>query len=315
MNLRQLVTFVRIVEEGSFNKAAQRLHATQSGLSMQIRNLEEDLGVALLERSARGVTPTRAGRLFYRRAAAILHDVDQARSEMRQIDRDVAGPLRVGLMPTFTRGLLAPVIQGFLRDYPSVELSVTEAYSALLTDMVLAEETDFAIVPTVTPPDGVSATHLGTDPEMLLIRPGGSVPHLAPIRLADLGPLKLVLAARGNARRDAIEAALIQQGLPIETIIDMDAMIATLEFVAQSDFITILPATVAAKDIPGTERWVHPLADPPLTVSYSVIQPAARALSPAASLFLERLRKEYTASQDRWSDLIGAPRRDLHGQV
>jgi len=304
VNLRQLVTFVRIVEEGSFNKAAQRLNATQSGLSMQIRNLEDHLGVALLDRSARGVTPTRAGRIFYKRAAAILRDVEHAASEMRQLDRDVGGPLRVGLMPTFTRGLLAPVMKDFLRDYPAVELSVTEAYSALLTGMVAAEETDFAIVPTVASPDGVSATHLGTDPEMLLIRPGGPLAHLSPVRLADLGPLKLVLGARGNARRDAIEAALIEQGIRIEKIIDMDAMIATLEFVAQSDFVTILPATVAAKDIPGTERWVHPLADPPLTVSYSMIQPAARALSPAAELFLERLRAEYAASQHRWEVLL-----------
>lgn len=309
MNLRQLVTFVRIVEEGSFNKAAQRLHATQSGLSMQIRNLEEHLGVALLDRSARGVTPTRAGRIFYKRAAAILRDVDQAQTEMRQINRDVGGPLRVGLMPTFTRGLLAPVMKDFLRDYSSVDLSVTEAYSALLTEMLANEGIDFAIVPTVTPPDGITATHLGTDPEMLLIRPGGPLPHLAPVRLADLGPLKLVLGARGNARRDSIEAALIEKGLQIETIIDMDAMIATLEFVAQSDFVTILPATVAAKDIPGVERWVHPLADPPLTVSYSVIQPAARALSPAAGLFLDRLRTEYTASQHRWADLNAASAR------
>lgn len=295
---------MRIVEEGSFNKAAQRLHATQSGLSMQIRNLEDELGVELLERSARGVTPTRAGKIFYKRAAAILRDVDHAETEMRQLDRTVSGPLRVGLMPTFTRGLLAPVIKNFLRDYPAVELSVIEAYSALLTDMVAAEETDFAIVPSTVVPSGVRAHHLGTDREMLLIRPGGPLPHLAPVRLADLGPLKLVLAGRGNARRDAIEAALVEHAIEVETIIDMDAMIATLEFVAQSDFATILPATVCAKDIPGHERWVHPLADPALSVSYSVIEPAARALSPAAGLFLERLREEYVASQHRWDDLL-----------
>jgi LysR family nitrogen assimilation transcriptional regulator len=77
MNLRQLHIFVGIVEEGSFNKAAQRLNATQSGLSMQVRNLEEDLRVSLFDRSPRGVTLTRAGRLFYGRATEILRQVNK----------------------------------------------------------------------------------------------------------------------------------------------------------------------------------------------------------------------------------------------
>jgi LysR family nitrogen assimilation transcriptional regulator len=305
MNLRQLHSFVGIVEEGSFNKAAQRLNATQSGLSMQIRNLEEDLRATLFDRSPRGVTLTRAGRLFYGRATAILRQIDQAEAELKDLSGQVAGPLKVGLMPTFTRGLLAPVLEGFLADFPNVEVTVVEAYSAVLTHMVQDGLSDFAIVPQAPAPAGLGATYLGTDREILVGRPGGPRAHLAPVRLADLQPLKLVLPAPGNARRDAINAFLAQTNLQVASILDMDAMIATLEFVRATDYVTILPATMCTNDIDRRTICLNPLVDPAMTVSYAVVEPSTRALPTAARLFLDRLQAEYAASHRRWQEVLG----------
>lgn len=304
MNLRQLAIFTGVVEEGSFNRGAQRLNATQSGLSMQIRNLEERLGVQLLERSPQGVVPTREGQFFYRRAIEILRLVDSAAVDLRDMAESVGGPLRVGLMPSFTRGLLAPVLEKFLRDYPLVQVSVTEAYSAVLTDTIIAGGVDFAIVPRTTPPDALVTTFFGTDREVLVCRPGGTLPHLAPVQLSDCIPLKLVLPGAGNARRDTLERVIAQKGLPVTQIIDMDAMIATLEFVAVSDYATILPTTVCTKDLDGTERWLHPIIDPIMNVDYAVLEPAARSLPVAARLFLERLTDEYKLVQSRWQSVL-----------
>ncbi|MBS3979431.1 MAG: LysR family transcriptional regulator [Rhodobacteraceae bacterium] len=304
MNLRQLHSFVGIVEEGSFNRAAQRLNATQSGLSMQIRNLEEDLQVSLLDRTPRGVTLTRAGRLFYGRAVAILRQVNQAEAELKDLSGKVSGPLKVGLMPTFTRGLLAPVLDRFIAEFPNVELTVVEAYSAVLTQMVQDGQSDFAIVPQAPAPSGLTATYLGTDREILVGRPGGPRQHLAPVRLADLQPLKLALPAPGNARRDAINAFLAGANLEVATIVDMDAMIATLEFVRSTDFVTILPATMCTRDIDAQTICLNPLIGPAMTVSYAIVEPATRALPAAAEPFLERLRAEYELSQQRWQSVL-----------
>jgi DNA-binding transcriptional LysR family regulator len=306
MNLRQLHIFVGIVEEGSFNKAAQRLHATQSGLSMQVRNLEEDLRVTLFDRSPRGVTLTRAGRLFYGRATAILRQVDQAELELKHLSGKIAGPLKVGLMPTFTRNLLAPVLNAFLKDYPAVELTVVEAYSAVLTEMVQEGLSDFAIVPRAPVPAGLSASYLGTDREILASRPGGPLKHLAPLRLAELQPLKLILPAPGNARRDTIASFLAESSLRVASILDMDAMIATLEFVRSSDYVTILPATMCTRDIEARTICLNPLVDPELTVSYSIVEPSTRILPPAGSVFLDLLKAEYAGSGDRWREVLEA---------
>jgi DNA-binding transcriptional LysR family regulator len=301
MNLRQLSAFVAIYEEGSFNRAAQRLNATQSGLSMQIKLLEERLGVSLFDRSAQGVRATLAGSRLYGRAVDVLRDLDRAETELRTLGQTITGPLRVGLMPTFTRGMLAPVLSGYLRDHPDVTLSVVEAYSADLVDRVRDGRIDFAVVPRQAERDGLRARPLGTDREILVRRPGGDLPHLAPVRLADLGPLRLVLPAPGNARRDRLDAHFAAEGLPVAAILDMDAMIATLDFVAASDWATILPETICSNDLDGRLRWLHPIL-PALTVSYVVIEPARKALSPAGVAFLERLETVYAASQSAWAD-------------
>ena len=189
------------------------------------------------------MTLTRAGRLFYGRAIEILKQIDHAESELRQLSGQIAAPLKVGLMPTFTRGLLAPVLNDFLGAYPAVDLTVVEAYSAVLTGMVLEGASNFAIVPAARGgrPDCELSRDRSRDPRQPPARALGASGSGAPEGSSQ--PLNLVLPAPGNARRDAIEAFIAESGLRVATIVDMDAMIATLEFVRSSDHVTILPAT------------------------------------------------------------------------
>lgn len=305
MNLRQLSAFVAITEEGSFNRAARRLNATQSGLSMQIKLLEERLGVRLFDRSTQGVRTTVSGDRLYATAVEVMRDLDRVGAELKALSGAIAGPLRLGLMPTFTRGMLAPVLERFLSCHPDVNVSVVEAYSAELVDKVLEGKTDFAVVPRQTPRQGLRMRPLGEDREIFVQRPGGSVPHLTPVRLADLGPLRLILPERGNARRDRLEVYLIGEDLPVTTILGIDAMSATLDLVAQTDWATILPESICGKDLDGRERWLHPIL-PELTVPYVVAEPARRALSPAAMAFLEMLEVQYRRSQADWAAAVEA---------
>jgi len=273
---------------------------------MLIKNLEEELGALLFERTSRGVEPTLAGRRLYTHAVAMLRQAEEAKGEIKALSGTVAGPLRVGLMPTFTRGLLAPVLSAYLTDFPEVELSVVEAYSGVLVAKVAAGELDLAVVPHAGDRDDLRSRPLGSDREVLVCRPGGSLPHLAPVRLAELPSLKLVLPARGNARRDRLDMLFHTMSLPVAAILDMDAMIATLDFVASSDWVTILPQTICGKDLDGRLRRLHPIMGPELTVGYAVIEAARHATSPAAARFLERLEAEYARSQATWDRALGS---------
>jgi len=303
LNIRQLRAFVGVYEEGSFSRAARRLNATQSGLSMQNQSLEEQIGLKLFERSPRGMTPTYAGQRLYELAVGLLRRMEDVSAEIKVMAAGISGEIRIGLMPTFTRGVLAPALARFIEEFPNVRVSMVEAYSAVLTDGVAAGKLDFAIVPRAPHREGIATRWLGTDRELLVRRAGAGLEHLAPVRLAELGALKLVMPARGNARRDAFDNYAEIHGLKIVSLLDMDAMIATLEFVANSDHMTILPETICGPDIDGKVRSLHPIVDPGLTVDYAIIEPAKSALHPAAGLFLKGLEVQYQAQKEIWRDL------------
>ncbi|MGI9499757.1 MAG: LysR family transcriptional regulator, partial [Geminicoccaceae bacterium] len=149
MKLQQLRFFTAVYEEGSFSAGAARVNATQSGLSMQVRELEERFGVTLLTRSSTGVQPTEAGRRFYAQAVKVLRASTEAEEILKRAAGAVSGHVRVGLMPTFTRAVLAPALLRFTRSHELVRLSVLEAYSSHLCAEVARGAIDFAVVPAI----------------------------------------------------------------------------------------------------------------------------------------------------------------------
>ena len=99
MNLRQLRYFVGVVEAGNMTRAAEQLHVAQTALGTQIRQLEEDLGVALLVRHSRGVECTKAGSLLHARALAILKQIEEIRTEVAAADGQESEAIRLGTTP------------------------------------------------------------------------------------------------------------------------------------------------------------------------------------------------------------------------
>lgn len=285
MKLQQLKYFVAVYEEGSFSAGAQRVHATQSGLSMQVRDLEERHGVPLLIRSSSGVEPTDAGRRFYHQAIKVLRAASEAEEELKRLKGKMVGQVRVGLMPTFTRSVLPDALLRFTERHPMVRLSVVEAYSADLQDATLQGRLDYAIVPAFQEVAGLRASPMGTDREYLVMRPGNGPPHGTPVRLRDMGPLRLVLPGEQNVRRKRIDQYLAAQGIEPAEVLELDAMLGTLELVARSDWAAILPGIICAPDADGTRRKLHPITGPELSVDYVRIEPAARTLSDAAQAF------------------------------
>jgi DNA-binding transcriptional LysR family regulator len=290
-SLRQIQAFVAIVEEGSFTAAAIREGATQSGMSQHMKLLERTLGVALLGRDGRRVIPTEAGRRYYDECVAALRKLDAAGASIATVEK-MGGEVRAGLMPTFTRAVLTPALCAFLEQSGGAGVKILEAYSGVLTDKVKAGELDFAIVPSFALPAGLHATRIVTNREMLVARAGRTGKHLAPVRLADLGPLDIVLPGSLNTRRQSIETYIGTNGVDIRTRIELDAMMATLEFVSSSDWVTVLPAILMANDGDGTRYEIRPLDDPPLRSEFVLIEPARSAMKPAARLFADHLIRE-----------------------
>ncbi len=292
LNLRQLRFLVAIHEERSFTAAARRVNATQSGLSMQIKELEERLGLRLFERSSTGVTPTTAGDRLYERATRILREVSAIENDVQALSGQVSGTVQVGMMPTFARAVLAPVLERFARHHPHVEIKVTEAYSAVLCEEVTNGHLDMAIVPAGKLVPGLRAEHLATDVEVFVTSTNTKRKHLQPIDLSQCKPLKMALPGPGNARRERIDTYLKTYGVPIDSIMELDTMMATLDLVSRSEWTTILPGCLCLPDIDKPNRKLHPITNPPLTVDYVFIEPASQSKTQAAELFASEITKE-----------------------
>jgi LysR family transcriptional regulator, nitrogen assimilation regulatory protein len=295
VKLHQIRYFVAVYQEGSFTAAARRENATQSGLSMQIKDLELTLGVKLFDRQPSGVTPTPIGVRLYEHSIRILREVNDIREDIAAMSGAVTGEVHVGLMPTFTRAILAPALMAFKAQYPHVDVRVTEAYSGVLAQEVARNALDFAIVPPGHAIAGVRSRYLGTDHEYLVTSPNTNRTHFAPVELAREGALRLIAPGPTNARRGRIDRYLESCGVEIAEILEMDAMMGTLDLVARSDWVTILSGVLCAPDRDGVARKLHPLVGPPLKVDYVLIEPAARSLSAAAKLFADTLAQEMNA--------------------
>lgn len=307
MSLRQIRAVIAVCEEGSFTRAAARENATQSGISQHVAMVERTLKTKLFERVSGKVTPTPAGLRYYKRCVEAVGTLDQAAEEARALAGQVTGDLRIGLMPTFTRAVLAPVLDDFVPRYPDVRLHIVEGYSAVLTQMVLEDTLDFAVVPAFEGTIGLKSRLLVRDREMLVSGKRSGMTPLAPVRLAKCKPLKLVVPGPGNIRRRNLETYFQSNGVEVAAMLELDAMIGTLEFVARSDWMAVLPSLISVNDIGGGELTVNPIVTPSLYADFVVIQPTRRTLSTQAQLFLDRFEKQLEHIQTVWDRAIGRP--------
>jgi DNA-binding transcriptional LysR family regulator len=307
--LRQVRAVIAVCEEGSFTRAAERENATQSGISQHVAAIERTLGVKLFERIAGAVKPTPAGYRYYKRCVEAVGTLTHAAEEARSFAGQVTGELRIGLMPTFTRAVLAPVLDDFVPRCPEVRLHIVEGYSGSLTDMVLDEELDFAVVPAFEGTIGLKSRLLVRDREMLISGPRRGLPPLAPVRLPECQPLKIVVPGPDNIRRRNLETYFQSHGVEVEAMLEMDAMIATLEFVARSEWVTILPSVISVNDIGRGELIVNPLVAPELHAEFVVIQPTRRTLSTQARMFLQRFEAEVAHIHDVWDKAIAGTKK------
>lgn len=129
VELRHLRYFAAVAEEENVTRAAERLHVSQPPLSRQIRDLEEELGVELFERTARSIRLTGAGRVFLGEARAVLLRADEAASKVRSIGRRPTGNLSVGFAPSLTVDLLPTALRSFQKTHPSVRVSLHDMSS------------------------------------------------------------------------------------------------------------------------------------------------------------------------------------------
>ena len=304
VSIKQLKAFVAVVEENSFSLAAERLNATQSGMSMLVQNLELSIGKKLINRVPGKMVLTESGKNFYKYTLEILSLMDKALIDAKTDTEDLSGTFNCGLMPTFTRSALPATLSKFLKEYPKVDVKVTEAYSGVLEDMVRTNKLEFAIVPSVKNPTGLNIEFVSSDLNFLVTQKSSEFEHLKPIKLSKLDKIKIILPGIENSRRISLNEYFATHNIKIDKTLEMDGMIGTLEMVASSDWCAILPAVLCDLDITGNLRTLSPLTSPNFTTEYVLITSASKELSSAAKLFSEKICDEIKSITEKMNQKV-----------
>jgi len=303
MDIRQLEQFVAVYEEGSFSGAARRANCTQPALSVQIRHLEDEFGVALFTRSRRGVTPTVAGKRLYTRGLAILNAVADTRIAVRELSGDVTGAITIGTVPSVSRSALPAALSRFTEAHPNVELTLDEAYGGTLTQRVAAGELDFAVVTSAVSHEGIEATLLAEHEMALVSGPGSGFTPFEQVRLKDLPPLRMVLPTRRHAIRQLIDTHMARAELVIESSIESDGLNTTLEYVRHSGWSTLTAVASVIDAVDSGTLVINPIVRPRAELDYYLIRQVRQPLTGAAERFVHLLREELAAITRRWRTL------------
>ena len=231
MELKNLRAFVEVVRQNGFTAAGKTLFATQSTVSKAVRQIEDEIGAPLLDRSAPKPRLTAIGEAVYARALRLLAERDDMLAEIAELRGLKRGVLRLGLPPVGSGILFAPLFTRFRRVYPGIDIRLIEQGSARLEEILRLGEIDFAA--SLLPVDPDFAWHeIRRDPLMTLVAAGSELASRERVRIEDLRDIPLILFETGFAQNRVILNACHRAGF--------EPMVAARS--SQIDFIVELVA-------------------------------------------------------------------------
>ena len=214
MELRQLEYLIAVAEEANFTRAAERVGISQPGVSAQIRQLENELGAQLIDRSGRRASLTAAGEAVLEHARAALAAAGAARQAADAVNGLLRGQLTVGMVTGCTVTPLFDALAGFHHAYGGVDITLIEGGSAELAAGVRAGQIDLALVGTAgLPPAGVGSFTVVSERLVAMVPPGHPLLDHEPVGLRDVTACPLVCMPPGTGLRGVLDQACAAAGL------------------------------------------------------------------------------------------------------
>ena len=254
MTIIQLEYLLAVANCGSFSQAAEHCFVTQPSLSMQIKALEEELGVVLLDRSKKPVIPTQAGEIVLAQARETITAYNYIKEAVAEFKGETAGKLRLGVIPTIAPYLLHKFIPDFARNYPRVELEISEMVTADIVEALRRDRLDAALVASGTCGDGILEQELFNDRFFVYVSPENPLYERQNIRIEDIDLKDLVILSPGNCMRDQIiELCQARRGLPARYSFESGSLDTLMRIVDCTSCLTIIPE-MAVEYIPADRR-------------------------------------------------------------
>ena len=281
MDLKQIESFVRVAELGSFTRAAAVLGMPQPLLSRHVRQLEVELRQTFLWRNGRGVTLTEAGSVLLEHGRGILHQVALAREELGAVRGALAGHVSIGLPPSLSKLVAVPLTREFRRRLPDARLTLTEGFSVPMQESLRSGRLDMALLYNTPPSPDVDVNLLHREALVLISSKTSAerhpdVPLLAQMPLADLAKLPLIIPSRPNTFRLLLDTEFMRMNCTPKIVMEVDGLNAILDLVREGLGFAVLPPYTLSHFQEPHPFSTHALHSPRLMSELMLVNSARR---------------------------------------
>ena len=288
VNLKLLRTFFLVNKHASFRLAAEKSFRSPSAISAQIRQLEEQLGVALFHRTTRSVRLTDEGQQLMEFTLRANREIEEGLRKIRESADIRRGRVALSCSPTIAETRLAVVLAAFEKEYPGIEVYVREITSAALFESVRKREVDFGIGPRIDTEEFEFETIL-EDPLYALVPRKYAVATRETITLAALTKMPLLVLNSATALRSMIEATMLERHLSFTTKYEFTQAQTLISMAEAGLGAAILPRVALPARMSASVRTLR-ITHPPMVRQVAVITSRGQHLSPAAARLVDLLR-------------------------
>ena len=291
LEFRQLHYFVTIVDARSITQASTVLHIAQPALSQQIKDLEQALGVKLLNRSIKGVTLTQEGAALYAHAKKILALRDQTIDVVKTASGVISGHVRLGIPSSISMILAAPLVAALKKSYPEILLELYESPSTYLSAQLLDQRVDLSLLVDRVPAAGLITTPLVNE-RVLLVQSKKSTrfKKRKSVEFSELKDTDFMLTTRASTLRGMVDKAFKKARIAPRIRAEASSIQTLLTVVADGELSTLIPYS-ALSWYPVLEILHCVPVLPSITRELSIAQCATVTLSPAAQCVKELIAK------------------------
>lgn len=250
MELRQLRYFIKVAELGSFSEASRQLHITQSTISQQIRQLEDELKVELLIRDTHKVVLSDIGREFLPQAIKAMHEVDTCLDKIHDVQELGVGELNIGTTLTFT-SLLCETVKQFMRSYPGVKLKLVCASMEDLMKMLDRQEIDLALSFKANEVYPEIESHiLFGNSLVVVVDENHPLAMKSSVRLAEIERYPMALPAKGMQARNAFDNITETKDYKLDIRLEINEVNLLVDVIRGTQMVTVL-SHATASHMPG----------------------------------------------------------------
>lgn len=265
MELRHLRYFAAVAEQLHFRRAAEILHIAQPALSQQIRQLEEEIGVMLFERSRHKVRLTTAGKAFYDNTVRILEQADQAVTRARRVESGDAGLLRIGFVSTAAIHVLPVAMKKLQKQVPLAEVALSELAAGEQIEGLYREQLDIAFVHAQLPEDVLQTKVVARDRMIAAVPASSKLAASRRIDIKDLAAWPAIMPAGHSSSGfyEQVRMAYQRAGVRLERIHNTRLLQTGLLLVAAGVGVSLVPESFQSIHVKGV-AYRKLLAEPPL---------------------------------------------------